>query len=259
MTDPKYMKPHHLLVETTITSFRAIRSGVEYFHQSKIDILVRYLYGPQVESIGHIVSHMGGETLQRGTVKLASYDVMVKIINLRGLHIGTYVFNKIVTWAKKLGEELLVHPVWLSPVDARDEKSRDSRNGFYRKFGLKFNFREANGIANADGTSLSTLTVRDLIADEHWPNIQRLHRLDGFRELAEAFHVARRKQRENFHLYTLNRRRADRFEKKVAIVTRYLHMTINLPLYAIVAFLAFSVGRNWSDWMISARHFLKFL
>jgi hypothetical protein len=257
--DPKYEKPHHLLVETTIADYRAIRSGVGRFHTAKIDIRVYYLFGPNVVRIGDLVTHMGGEILHRGTVRITNGEVMVKLIELRSLHIGTYVFNRIVVWAKALDENLLIHPIRLSAVDAADEKSRDHRNKFYRNFGLHFNFREVNGIADAEGSSLSTLTVQDLIAHEHWPNIRKSHRLDGFRDLIDAFRKARRDQRESHRLYIINRRRADRFDEKVAVVTRYVHMSINIPLYTIVALLAFAAGRNWSDWMASARHFLTLL
>ncbi|WP_104655709.1 hypothetical protein [Ralstonia insidiosa] len=181
-------------------------------------------------------------------MKLTNGEVMVKVASLRGLHIGTYAFCRIVTWAKKLDHDILVQPIRLSVVDAHDSANKERRNSMYENFGLRFRYREANGIANAEGLSLSTLTVGDLTVYEHWPNIHAAHWLDGFKELAEAFRIARRKQREHSRLYALNRRRAERFEQKVAVVTRYLHMAINLPLYGTIAFIAFAVGQNWSGW-----------
>jgi len=173
---------------------------------------------------------------------------MIKVGSLRGLHIGTYAFSRIVAWAKRLGDDLLVHPIRISVVDAYDNKNKKRRNSMYENFGLRFAYRESNGIPDAEGSSLSTMTVRDLIAYENWPNIHTTHWLDGFKELAEAFRTERRERREHHRLYMLHRRRADRFEQKVAVVARYFHMAINWPLYVIVACIAFGVGQNWSGW-----------
>lgn len=56
----------------------------------------------------------------------------------RGAHIGTYLFDEIVRWAKQW-PKAQVRQISLSEVDA-DDVNRERRNSFYEQFGIVFDY-----------------------------------------------------------------------------------------------------------------------
>ncbi len=58
----------------------------------------------------------------------------------RGAHIGTYLFDEVVRWAKQW-PNAEVRRISLSEVDGDDE-NRERRNAFYEQFGIEFDYSE---------------------------------------------------------------------------------------------------------------------
>lgn len=73
-------------------------------------------------------------SLTGGSVMLSGQGVP------RGHHIGTYLFDEVVRWAKQW-PNAQVMTIKLSETDADDE-NRDRRNDFYQQFGIRFQFNE---------------------------------------------------------------------------------------------------------------------
>lgn len=64
--------------------------------------------------------------------------VLIEPIRLRGAHLGTYLMNLVVSWAKQW-PEADVREIRLLPGDAGDD-NRLRRNRFYEQFGITFAF-----------------------------------------------------------------------------------------------------------------------
>lgn len=92
---------HHLLIETRTTrhddSIRDAR-----FTDATIEVRATYLFGDSyILRPGSHIATMGGKLNGYAhTVRLTNGSVMVGPA-LRGLHVGTYLFHKIVSWAKQ--------------------------------------------------------------------------------------------------------------------------------------------------------------
>lgn len=74
---------------------------------------------------------------------------MIPLQHHRGIHLGTYFMNQVVAWARQW-PDVMVKPIWVSPVDGDDE-NRERRNRFYEQFGLVFNYSDAG---RRNGTSV---------------------------------------------------------------------------------------------------------
>ncbi|ANF87744.1 hypothetical protein A7J50_4389 [Pseudomonas antarctica] len=174
--------PHYLLIETKTTESKT--TGAKHqIHDSKITVRATYISGDGALTPGTLVCEMGGDMY--GTkVKLTNGWVIVDA-SLRGMHIGTYIFYKIVHWAKQFDPEHKVAQILLIP-DARSKSNNEiRRNTLYENFGIRFDWYDQN---KSSGISYPWLTAKDLIPYRNWPNItthQNLTILDDiFQELA---------------------------------------------------------------------------
>lgn len=239
--DEKRGQKHYLLIETKRTSSCIWADGKKLHEVADIDIRARYLFGDRINHIGHLVSHMGGRLSYDQTVKLTNGEVMVKLYDLHGLHIGTYLFHKVVHWAKGFDPGCRVVPISLSRVDAKDPENKKRRNRFYENFGLRFNYRSENGIEDAEGASDRSLTVGDLIAYQNWPNIRACHWLDGFKAMAYAFDKLRRDRRANLSQIRFMKRQATMKDRWLLRLSWHL----NWLNYGIIAAGAFWLGKQF--------------
>jgi len=78
--------------------------------------------------------------------------------------LGTYVFSKLIEWGQQIAPDYSVAKLLLSSVDAKTEKSKKTRNGFYESFKFHLDFthdpEEKNGSCSAK--NLRSLAVRKL-------------------------------------------------------------------------------------------------
>ncbi|ANN80870.1 hypothetical protein BAU07_26475 (plasmid) [Bordetella flabilis] len=82
----------------------------------------------------------------------------------RGAHIGTYLLDEVVRWAKQW-PTAQVRQISLSTVDGSDE-NRERRNRLYEQFGIVFEYTPDR----RSGVSLSTMVAAQLtpVAPEVW-------------------------------------------------------------------------------------------
>jgi hypothetical protein len=154
---------------------------------AKFNIEAWYVYGTINHSlIGKRVCHMGGELRNNNTVKLTNGSVMMNFEQLRGLHLGTYMFSKIVKWAKQFDPTCVINSITVAFIDAINEENKLRRNKFYENFGFEFEYHEIDGITNASGIT-KPMNVSDLVDYENWPNIENDTRCsEGLRQLGAA-------------------------------------------------------------------------
>lgn len=70
-------------------------------------------------------------------------NIYIENRDFRGIGVGTYGFNEIISWVKNNFPDFKVSPISVSDVDAEDPINRRRRNHFYEKFGLKGIFNDA--------------------------------------------------------------------------------------------------------------------
>lgn len=100
---------------------------------------------------------------------------------LRGLHIGTYVFNLLIAWAKDAYSDFEVVPIKLLINQARSDEDRDHRNRFYERFGFRFLFSDSE---QREGASDPRLRVGELSTVDSWErNITVVDEANYVREL----------------------------------------------------------------------------
>jgi hypothetical protein len=164
-----YPRTHYLLIETELKS-HSWSSETASTSTSKIKVRATYLYGSEgIYKAGSLISEMGGEMQSyKQSVRLTNGAVMVND-SMQGLHVGTYLFHKIVTWAKQFDHSYNIVPISVIAGDAYKE-NKDRRNKLYTNSGIKFLW---DGPIGMQGSSDPTLTVSDLIAYANWPNIQK--------------------------------------------------------------------------------------
>lgn len=90
-----------------------------------------------------------GSPFRNEQISLTGGAVMISHGDQRGLHLGTYFMNQIVSWARQW-PDVMVNPIWVSGSDGYEE-NRERRNRFYEQFGLVFKYSDAD---RRDGTSV---------------------------------------------------------------------------------------------------------
>lgn len=241
----KYGKSHFIEFET-VTSVSQItdESGLIY-ESGSISCRAHYLFGPLRGTIGRLVSDMGGTIYgNSGSVRITNGQVMIQVVEMRGLKIGTFQLNKIVTWVKQFNPKYKVQVVKLAAVDAHDD-NRDRRNTFYENFGLRFHYKEDNGVQKSSGGSFSHLSVADLVAYQHLPGFVSKNRYVVLNELwshverlrssnAKALTAVRNLRKES--------RKKESFRQKVASV-------INPPIYLVILVFGFLLGSGLKEFL----------
>lgn len=239
VTDEKRKATHFILIETTTTSTR-LEVGEKCSSSGTIEVRATYLFGSQRDFVGKLVSEMGGNfPSYRTTVKLTNGGVQINSGDLRGIHIGSYMFNKIVAWAKEeVDSSYGVITISLSRTDAEPD-NLDRRNKFYENFGIRFVYRAVDGIEKAEGSSDAALTVADLIARPRLAGIEMQRRFEGLDRLGAEFDKLRSECRGSRRIARACRKKLD----SVEWYPRAIGYSINWVAYAIIAYIAFCVGK----------------
>lgn len=231
---------HYLLISTEIKSY-LINSKLNSSQQETIEVRATYLGGSGSSlNPGQHVGTMGG--------KMDSYSPKVRLTNgsvmiekgMQGLHIGTYLFHKIVSWAQQFDSNYPIVPISVIKGDA-EGKNGIRRNKLYENSGIRFIWDGPEGV---EGKSDPDLKVKDLIAYAHWPNIEKDYRFRGldlsWQELATL--------RENVrHLRHSNRRYRltyETIEKRLWAIASFL----NWPAYAVAIFIGMAIGSAVCKW-----------
>lgn len=241
IADDRFPDKHLLFVETTT-------KGSEFFHEdgtlhwanASIEVSARYFSGPY-DCFGELVCNMGGSTQFGDQVRITNGAVMIGAHQLRGLHIGSLVFGRVVDWAKQFPGSWRVVPIKLAVVDARDEAAKNRRNRFYERFGIRFAYSSVDGIDKAEGSSHTDLTVADLIQHNRWANIRVLgHWRQALLSTHYRFDTSRRQLRGAVRLAQVYSRKLRRREAMLDRVGR----NINVVLIVGAALAGYAV-RGW--------------
>lgn len=135
-------------------------------------------------------------------VSLTGGSVMLSGIGVpRGAHVGTYLMDEVVRWAKQwpLAQ---VRRISLSPVDAENEAVMGRRNRFYEQFCIRFDYTQEG----RSGVSLP-MTAGELrpVDPSVWaPDIEEYGVVDHLRKArasirAQEFCIANLKRRDEEH------------------------------------------------------------
>ncbi len=88
----------------------------------------------------------------RNTVDLTCGGLFIDPVQLRGHGVGTFLFYRIIKWAKTW-PSANVAPIMLTSLQAYEE-NKERRNHFYERFGIEFNYFDQ---AKMEGVSLPIL------------------------------------------------------------------------------------------------------
>jgi hypothetical protein len=242
VADPAHDQPHYLLIETEESCCMQRVGADERWSDAKIDVAARYLFGPLHEQIGTLVCTMGGSTPSYDSVTITHGDMMVKPSALRGLHIGTCLFARVVGWAMSMSPDRVVTRITLGVGDAYAE-NKTRRNTMYERFGIRFVYRDANGIAGAEGHSDPDLRVRDLVGHRSWTNIRSCG-LGALRDLAQSHQALHRSERRHRRMASVYRRRATKIDERLGSAIRAF---VRWPLVAAAAIVGFAFGKYGLD------------
>lgn len=254
--DERHEQPHFLQLLITQSATVETTQETRYL-AGKIDIRAIYLFGPLSQEIGKTVCHMGGETSLDDAVRISNGDILLHVIEMRGLNVASFMLNRIVRWAKSFEAERKVRPFKLVKQDATNIKNKARRNQLYRKFRMRLVFEDP--ATEEEGHSAYDLVIGELLefSDREWTNISVNYWLDGFRALYGDQQKARERLRQNTRMLAYYRRRSDRFDVKVRTIQRALHDMVNWPLLIVTALVAYSLGASeWRTYLASAKHFL---
>lgn len=173
--DARYDKPHYLSLTTTCKSTDFFHDdGRLHWSSATIELDAVYFAGPASSVLGQRVCVMGGSTQHVDKVKLTNGGVVINVESLKGLHIGSLMFGRIVDWAKQFPGHWCIVPIGLSVIDARTPDAKQRRNRFYENFGIRFQYARCDGIDDAVGSSDPALTVAELVPRVSWTNITML-------------------------------------------------------------------------------------
>lgn len=231
-----YERTHAILIETKRENHLEHSGGLHYGRAS-IKVRAIYLAGDALRS-GDPVGDMGGRMDSHGrSVKLTNGGVMIRD-NLRNLHIGSFMFNKIIAWAQEFDETYTIVPIGVVAADAMTEKEKGVRNKFYENAGLKFIWDE--GKFGISGRTDPRLTVGDLKYRKYWPNIERDYHLGAIEKTWRDLELAKDKIKGLKLANRYNRRKLNRFEGQLGIAMAF----VNWPMYLVIFFVGLVAGRG---------------
>lgn len=235
-----YERTHVILIKTSRDNHLEYCGDRQY---GKASILVRavYLAGDAMQP-GEFVGDMGGRMDSNGrSVKLTNGGVMIRS-NLRNLHIGSFMFNKIIAWAQEFDENYTIVPISVVAADAMSSEDKGIRNTFYENAGLKFIW--SKGKECLEGRSDPRLTVADLKLRKYWPNIERDYQLGAiettWRDLALAKDQVKGLRAANRYY----RRQINHFHGRMRIAMSF----INYLMYGILFLVGLGAGRGM-EWV----------
>lgn len=223
---------HHLIIRSSSSNV----SGV-------ISIRVHYLFGPLTHLCGALICDMGARIGEKN-IKVTNGEVMVKSAELRGLKIGSYVFNEIINWVKQNGnEEAQVSTLKLSSVDAIDPINKIRRNQLYRKFGFDLAFDDGNKESEGKASILKISELKTFDRSE-WSNIRIDSNFNGLREIQHKLYESERAVCGARRLARAHKRDINRHKSYLAKICLYMKMVIWWPSLIICSFAGYFVGRE---------------
>lgn len=119
-------------------------------------------------------SYFGQPRVSLTSSTIGGGAVFLDLDGLEGQHIGTFLMNEIVTWAKQW-TTACVHPVSLGEGQAGD-KNRERRNRFYEQFGLEFQYENAE--RRTGSSRLAPVTSLNTV--DSWKENIEVVTADGF-------------------------------------------------------------------------------
>lgn len=180
-------EPHTLLITKTQSLSKFDVSGIGH-RVVTLDVLSTYVSGPipRGRFFNSFVCRMGGkvDTLN-DQVKLTNGGVIIDPTYMRGLGIGSFLFDSVVRWAKDFDSLLHVVTITASDVDATED-NQERRNRFYTHFGIRFIDSPVNeGVVG--GHSLP-MRVADLTSYDGWKKKMQVHKVDdALRQMGDDY------------------------------------------------------------------------
>lgn len=258
-TPPAQREPlHFILVERRLSFTRAENGEVE---QARIELRYARIGGWETDSRSEAKGSMSaGYSRRLNTVSLAKdkVDGTTGAVFLtmqggipRGVRIGTYLMNEIVVWAKHWPDAKVQH-IALVPGQAVDDDDRQTRNAFWRKFGLTLHFDDAD---ERGGHSLP-MKASELTPCRTWTaNIAVIPLLKFAAQQQAAWNIERqRNDRLNNHAQAseaerqAQRRHPFLWAWKVFYQTRIEPFLGRFFALALLAGLTYGLGRSFSWW-----------
>lgn len=226
---------HYLLIETQLKSTTWSIQGIPTA-SARITVRATYLYGSQgLFKAGQLISEMGGELNDsRKTVKLTNGSVMVDGC-MRGLHVGTYIFHKIISWAKQFDPSYTIVPIKVIAGDASTE-NKDRRNKLYTNSGIRFIWDESKCM---EGSSDPALTISELTPYANWPNINKDYGMRALDKTWRELSILKERTRGLRASQRHYRKEYETIRSRLLAIARFL----NFPMYLICVLLGLTVGR----------------
>jgi len=103
----------------------------------------------------------------------------------RGLRIGTYLMNYLVSWARENYPGYIAAGIRLGSIQANTETAKEIRNRFYDRFGFKFVWADDD---HKEGILVGDLRVSDLNTTDKW--MEKIERFELANALQEIFRDA---------------------------------------------------------------------
>ncbi|RVD75435.1 hypothetical protein [Pseudomonas koreensis] len=226
---------HYILIETQLKSTTWSLQGTPTA-SSKITVRATYLYGSQgLFKAGQLISEMGGELNDsRKMVKLTNGSVMVDGC-MQGLHIGTYIFHKIVSWAKQFAPSYTVAPITVISGDA-GKGNKERRNKLYMNSGIRFIWEGEEG---REGRSDPALTISELTPYANWPNINKDYGMKALDKTWRELSILKERVRGLKKSQRYYRKEYETIRSRLRAIASFL----NMPMYAICILLGLGIGK----------------
>lgn len=89
-----------------------------------------------------IASYQNFQNGNRGHIDLGQGDTRIKVPELRGMGIGSFLMGLLIEVVQSKLPSLEVETIYLSIDDAREDDQRDHRNRFWEKLGYTFTYQD---------------------------------------------------------------------------------------------------------------------
>lgn len=230
-------QPHYILLHITETFEQDVIDGKTML-AGDIELRADYFWGPLTSEVGELVSLMGGKSQSPTHVKISNGDVTIRIHALKGIGLGSYLFNRIVVWAKQFEPTRLIAPLHLTSGLDPDPQNTPRRNRLYEKFGIRLIFTD--GIER--GSSDPAMTIGEItpIPQKSLPHITTHTGFREFQNLAQHITDLERKVR-----FERSRRRI--LAKKLSQAARLKNLASHLVFWGCAGVV--SVCLLWSNFL----------
>lgn len=228
ITDSGVRARHLVMIEVT-TRTHTTSQGASTFDRASIEVKATYLSGGAMSAGAHISTMGGNMSSHSQSVRLTNGSVLIDPA-VRGLGLGSYMFRKIVDWARGFDQAFKIVPISVTEADATsDNKAR--RNKFYGNFGITFIWSQ--GLIDERGRSDPNLTVAQLQAHGTWPHITANN---GFEVLQDCWQDLEKERATVGRLQTRVRWesiRGARLRGRLKMMVRMANIPMFIALFAI--------------------------